>query len=216
MLPPGRGSNAEPGVTNFFFSLCRFFLCLGLWLCPGAVPALQAGAGADDLVLKNEAGKVLFSCPADEGFSFGIRYIHSVARSPVEDWFRVRRHVIFLEKTVYQDFGAGLPHNPEPGQTMSAGQGHIVISGYDRALPSFDVRVGRIARHTLLLPRPETASGVAHKGADTVREIPLDSLARPGSAVTFMLETFSRAKPAAPAVSAETGNMAGGGGSNRK
>lgn len=202
---------AEHDVTKVFFGICRLFLCLGLWLCPGAAATLQAGAGADDLVLKNEEGRVLFSCPVDEGFSFGIRYTHSVAKSPVEDWFRVSRHVIFLEKTVYQDFGAGLPHNPGPGQTMTTGQGRIVISGYHRALPSFDVRVGRIARHTLLLPRLGTSSGIAHRGADTVREIPLASLARPGSAVTFMLETFSEAKPASPEGCAEMGNVAGGG-----
>ena len=43
-----------------------------------------------------------------------IRYIHSVAKSPVEDWFRVSQQTIFLERTVYQDFGAGLPHTPGP------------------------------------------------------------------------------------------------------
>ena len=110
------------------------------------------------LALLDENGEPLFTCPAEEGFVFGIRFTHSVALSPVEEWFSVRGGVIHLDKTVYQDFGAGLPHYPEPGQTMTAENGRIVISGYDRPLPSFTVRVGRIANHSLL-PPPSCGAG---------------------------------------------------------
>ena len=74
---------------------------------------------------------------------------------------------------------------------MSTGDGHIVISGYHKALPSFDVRVGRIARHTLLLPREGAAEGKSARGM--TREIPLAELAPPGSAVTFTLAPRVRA-----------------------
>lgn len=52
---------------------------------------------------------------------------------------------------------------------MSTGDGHIVISGYHKALPSFDVRVGRIAQHTLLLPLEDVAEGNprAHDARDS-------------------------------------------------
>lgn len=43
------------------------------------------------------------------------------------------------------------------------------------ALPSFDVRVGRVANHTLLLP--EEGGGQ--------KEIPLNSLLEPGQAITL-------------------------------
>lgn len=92
---------------------------------------------------------------------------------------KLSHQTIFLEKTVYQDFGAGLPHTPGPGQTMSTGDGHIVISGYHKALPSFEVRVGRIARHTLLLPREGAAEGKSARGM--TREIPLAELAPPAA-----------------------------------
>ena len=127
------------------------------------------------LVLSDSTGKELFSQRLEEGQQFGVRYIHSVAKSPVEDWFSIEGDTIFLEKTVYQDFGAGLPHEAGEGQIMDFGNGHITISGFHRPLPSFDLRVGRIARHTLLL---EQESG-------NMREIPLDTLLRPGKAVTF-------------------------------
>lgn len=190
-------------LKNFMYMpaglLC---LCMLFWAGTARAASPEAPGGPAEwgntdgrLVLKNADGVVLFSYPARDGLAFGIRYIHSVAKSPVEDWFRVSRGMIFLEKTVYQDFGAGLPHNPGPGQTMSTGDGHIVISGYHKALPSFDVRVGRIARHTLLLPREGAADGEPAQG--NAREIPLATLAPPGSAVTFTLASRVRTDAAA-------------------
>lgn len=140
--------------------------CL-LWADPAAARS--------QLVLSDSAGKELLTVPMDEGDEFAIRYIHSVAKSPVEDWFSVEGDTIFLEKTVYQDFGAGLPHEADQGQVMNFGDGHISISGFHRPLPTFDQRVGRIANHTLLL---EQDSGKK-------REIPLNTLVRPGQAITF-------------------------------
>ena len=146
--------------------------------CVVAAAAVQAEKGCA-LLLSNDAGAMLFSCPAREGFAFGLRFVHSVAQSPVEEWFYVEGGMIYLDRTVYQDFGAGLPHAPEAGQTMTTTNGHIVISGYRRPLPSFTVRVGRVAGHRLLLPPAE--------GMGAWREIPLDSLSPAGSAVTFSL-----------------------------
>ena len=156
--------------------------CLFAALCLLAVTACTQTANApqtapQSLVLLGENGEPLFTCPAEEGFVFGIRFTHSVALSPVEEWFSVRGGVIHLDKTVYQDFGAGLPHYPEPGQTMTAENGRIVIFGYDRPLPSFTQRVGRIANHALL-PPPSCGAG---------DEIFLKTLAPAGSPVTITL-----------------------------
>ena len=106
---------------------------------------------------------------------FGIRFIHSVAKSPVEEWFSIQQDGLVLQKTVYNDFGAGLPYQPEAGQTMEFTSGHITISGYNRKFQKFDVRVGRIAEHTLLLPKENT----------TYEELPLAKLSPAGSALTF-------------------------------
>ncbi len=78
---------------------------------------------------------------------------------------------------------------------MSTGDGRIVISGYHKALPSFDVRVGRFARHTLLVPREGAADG--ETAQESACEIPLVTLAPPGSAVTFTLASCVRGDEAA-------------------
>lgn len=145
-----------------------------LWVAPHLFSSVQA-QDVQRLVLRDSSGRELFSRPAPDGSEFAIRYRHSVALSPVEDWFSVSGGCIYLEKTVYQDFGAGLPHQPGPGQRMYTENGKVVISGYHMALPSFDVRVGRVANHTLLLP--EEGGGQ--------KEIPLNSLLESGQAITL-------------------------------
>lgn len=134
-----------------------------------------AGEAAGELCVFDAGGSVVGAWPVGEGQGFAIRYTHSVALTPVEDHFVIRDGIIRLDKTVYQDFGAGLPSAPESGQSMRAGNGRIVMSGYDRPLPRFDVRVGRVAGHVLVLP---PAGG-------EMREVPLADLAPAGSALTF-------------------------------
>lgn len=138
-----------------------------------ARPADAAGEGGELCALDAD-GAVAGAWSLDEGQGFAVRYTHSVALTPVEDHFVIRDGIIHLDRTVYQDFGAGLPSAPEPGQSMRAGNGRIVMSGYDRPLPRFDVRVGRVAGHVLVLP-----------AQDGTREIPLVDLAPAGSALTF-------------------------------
>lgn len=152
-----------------------FFLLL-------AAASMAAAPSGYSLSIENEEGAQLYSAPVRDGTVFALRYNHSVALSPVTDYFVVRDNEIWLDKTVYQDFGAGLPHQPGPGQQMTARNGTIVISGFNRKLGSFQLRVGRVANHMLLL-LPEKQGGDRH----VWQELPLDQLAEPGSAVTFAI-----------------------------
>ena len=167
-----------PLNRNRFF---LFFVAAAVLMCLCGASCLFAGdgkssSGSAQLVVQTADGKTVLTRDFPRGSSFGIRFIHSVAKTPVIDWFSAPDGTLQLDKTVYQDFGAGLPHRPEAGQTMRVSDGHIVISGYDMPLPSFDVRVGRVAHHTLLLP-------------EAWEEIPLDTLASPGAALTFTVQT---------------------------
>lgn len=149
---------------------------LALLLSGAAAEAAGSDAGGERrLVLRDGDGATLLSLP-DPG-CFAIRYIHSVALSPVEDWFAVVPGGVELRRSVYRDFGAGLPHEPGPGQVMTFGDGCVILDGLRVFLPSLDVRVGRVARHALLW---DDASGVR-------REAPLADLAAPGRAVTIVV-----------------------------
>lgn len=162
----------------FLLLLVLAALCIPVASSPCAAAATEGRPSVLRLRVTDADGRTRILLPLGNGGEFGIRYIHSVALTPVTDWFTVSDGCLYLEKTVYQDFGAGLPHMPEGGQRMSTGNGKVVISGFHRALPRFDLRVGRVARHTLLLPAP---GGGRH-------ELPLDRVAPPGSALTFRIE----------------------------
>lgn len=129
------------------------------------------------LALRDSRGNTLFSSQLADGSQFAIRYIHSVALSPVRDYFIIKNNRIFLDKTVYKDFGAGLPTFPEKGQTMRAQNGKVIIEGFNRDVTGFALRVGRIANHTLLL-FPE-------KEGEAMLEMPLSSLSPAGGALIF-------------------------------
>lgn len=139
-------------------------------------PAL---AVANDLVLQDSHGHAVFTVPMQEGDAFAIRYTHSVAQTPVTDHFFIRDNAIWLNRTVYRDFGAGLPHAPEQNQKMRLQDGNLVISGFERRLPDFELRVGRVANHELIL----------FPSLPGEKIIPLHDIASPGQVLKFSVGT---------------------------
>lgn len=177
MIPHKEGLAVRPLGRLLFCCACFWMvLCLSLPDCAFAKDHLL-------LSLENRAGDVLYAAPVRSGSVFAIRYQHSVALSPVIDYFVVKNGSIWLDRTVYQDFGAGLPHAPEGGQVMRSQDGNISISGFNRRLGSFQLRVGRVANHILLL-MPRKAMGSQNQDW---QEIPLATIAEPGSAITFAI-----------------------------
>ena len=138
---------------------------------------------ASTLFLLDESNTPVFQCPLKEGNCFAIRFIHSVAKSPVEEWFCVEKKHMILQKTVYHDFGAGLPYKPEQKQQMRFENSHIVIDNFHRQMDKFTLRVGRIAKHTLLLPKE-----LAYNVDGEEKKIDLDKLTKPGKPLTFTLK----------------------------
>lgn len=112
------------------------------------------------LCVRNTTKELVFFSPLPQARDFCIRFIHSVAKSPVEEWFQVQDGKIILDRTVYQDFGAGLPHEASTGQRMEFRDGLVVISGYQMHLPDLTVRVGRVAEHSLLVEQGEGAEAL--------------------------------------------------------
>lgn len=175
-------------------SLIPLLLLLALLSFPGNAEkdALAQNSSKYLLLLEDEKGDILYSVPLNEGGNFAIRFIHSVAKSPVTDHFIIKEGKIFLDKTIYHDFGAGLPHAPENGQTMKAENGEISITGFNRELPYLAIRVGRVADHTLILfesAKPEAVNAMAG-------EVPLDKLATPGTVIIFKIKEDKNKTPA--------------------
>lgn len=89
----------------------------------------------DCLVVEAPAGHVRavlpLGPPGGEDLSFSMSFRHSVAKLPVEDFFRPADGWLQLYRTVYSGLGAGLPFGDEGG-TVSLVDGAIVIEGLDR------------------------------------------------------------------------------------
>ena len=127
---------------NTIAFLLAMLVCMAgmLWVAPHLFSSVQA-QDMQRLVLRDSSGRELFSRPAPDGSAFAIRYRHSVALSPVEDWFSVSGGCIYLEKTVYQDFGAGLPHQPGPGQRMYTENGKKLITSAGLGSHTINLRI---------------------------------------------------------------------------
>lgn len=167
-------------MRKFFFYKFSLFLFLYLFAIPmGKVLAEKEKEYI--LALEDSTGKTLYSVELKNNSEFAIRFIHSVAKTPVTDFFIVRDGQIILDKTIYHDFGAGLPHNPEEGQKMKTEDGEISITGFNRIIPELAVRVGRVAEHALLLfeDLPDNKKRTSM--------ISLDTLAKPGSVILFRI-----------------------------
>lgn len=175
-MNPRRDSTSPKPVTRPVL-LLAFCLCMSLLLpSPGR---------ADELVLRNGHDQPVFSHPVADGDTFAITYTHSVAQTPVTDYFTIKKHEIWLDRTVYHDFGAGLPHSPEKGQKMTHANGQLIISGYNRRLPDFELRVGRVANHQLII----FAGKSAGKKPEKLATISLSTLTSPGQTLKFAVES---------------------------
>ena len=105
------------------------------------------------LVLTNaDTGEKIASYPAGEGDTFSIGFIHSVNKSPVIDYYEIRTDGIYVVKTVYYGFGAGVQTELEAGQKLEYGEdGSMIITGFDRKMDDLVYFVGTVSDHTLTL-----------------------------------------------------------------
>ena len=103
----------------------------------------------------NEDG-LLASCPADAGTEFSTRFIHSVQKTPVEEFFAVNdaRDGFVLLRTRYRSFGVGLPFLPTDGSFRREGDA-FVMDGMNRPLPEIQFRPGLSTDLKITLPDEE-------------------------------------------------------------
>ncbi len=117
-----------------------------------AAAILLSTMGRGRLVLSDgDTGSVFAEYRMQPGEEFSITFIHSVNKSPVTDCYQTDGDgSIWLRRTVYYDFGAGVPFDLNEGESLSYGEdGAMVISGIDRRISPFLIFVGTVSDHTL-------------------------------------------------------------------
>lgn len=103
------------------------------------------------LILRNgDTGKIYAAYPVNEGDEFSVTFVHSVNRSPVTDVYQIRNGTIYVTRTIYYSFGAGVQTQIEPGQTLQYGaDGSMIVSGFERKLDNLSYIVGTVSDHIL-------------------------------------------------------------------
>ena len=93
------------------------------------------------------------------GDTFSVGFIHSVNKSPVTDHYELRSDGIYVVKTVYYGFGAGVQTELEDGQKLEYGEdGSMIITGFDRRMDDLIYFVGTVSDHTLVINEKESVS----------------------------------------------------------
>lgn len=103
------------------------------------------------LILKNgDTGKTLAVYRIEEENEFSITFVHSVNKSPVTDVYEIRNGDIYVVRTIYYSFGAGVQTEIEEGQTLEYGEdGSMIVSGFDRPMDNLSYIVGTVSDHIL-------------------------------------------------------------------
>lgn len=166
--PFGKPFGKRRSYIRLFSVLAALLLIVGLLQAP-LFPALT--------VRDAESGRLLWHTPVTDGTTFGLRWIHSIHRSPVIERYRVSGSDLILTELSFQDYGVGMETGLAPGEQIVIEDGTFTVVGMNRTFSALPIFIGQVrANHTLLF------SG---------EEIPLRTLNPPGTSVTIRVEKRS-------------------------
>jgi len=124
-----------------FFLLLFLFLILIFSLLVFKVNVLQ--------IINYQSDKIIWEQKVQNGDDFSIKYLHSVAKTPVIEFFEIKDGKILLTGTEYQSYGAGLPTSAEQGDYIVADD-KFIIKNIDQKLPQIMLRVSDYAQHEFI------------------------------------------------------------------
>ncbi|WP_243834314.1 DUF1850 domain-containing protein [Halanaerobium saccharolyticum] len=130
------------------------------------------------------ADKIIWEERINDGDHFEIKYQHSVARTPVIEFFEIKDGKILLTGTEYQSYGAGLPTSAEQGDYIVEND-RFIIENIDQFLPEIMLRVSDYAEHQFIF-KQESFKLYKNLKTETLLQIKTDKI----SYFTFILRRF--------------------------
>ena len=89
------------------------------------------------VVIINHNGRVLYENILNRELTVILRYIHSVEKTPIVEVYSIKSDGIYLEKFLWQSFGAGLPLEPiSDNALITEIQGFYCMSNIHKKLGS--------------------------------------------------------------------------------
>jgi hypothetical protein len=127
---------------NFkFFLLALLLLIIVFSLSVFKVVTLQ--------LIDYRTDKIIWEEKVETGDKFAIKYLHSVARTPVIEFFEIKDGKILLTGTEYQSYGAGLPTSAVSGEYIVEDD-KFIIKNINQFLPDIMLRVSDYAEHEFI------------------------------------------------------------------
>jgi hypothetical protein len=99
-------------------------------------------------IIDYKENNIIWEAKVDEGDEFTIKYLHSVAKTPVLEIFEIINGEIVLISTEYQSYGAGLPFLNEHQYTLEDNK--FIIREINKELPEILLRVSDYALHEFI------------------------------------------------------------------
>ena len=100
-------------------------------------------------LINYKAEKIIWEKKIHNGDNFKIKYLHSVAQTPVIEFFEIKDGKILLTGTEYQSYGAGLPTSAEQGDYLVEDD-KFIIKNINQILPEILLRVSDYAQHEFI------------------------------------------------------------------
>ncbi len=99
-------------------------------------------------------GTMLSAMPAKPGLPFSLRFIHSVQKTPVEEYFVINDTLdgFVMRSTKYQSFGVGLPFLESEGHFRHEGN-FFIMDDMNREIRDLQIRPGQGTQFTLIFDR---------------------------------------------------------------
>ena len=127
-------------------------------LCAAVIVVIMAKKNSNETltITDVDSGKEYAALTLPANREFSITFIHSVNKSPVTDVYIAKDDEIYLDRTLYYGFGAGVPTTISEGQHFAYGEnGEMIISGYDMYIPDLIYVVGTVSDHVLAIGEDE-------------------------------------------------------------
>jgi len=99
------------------------------------------------LIIKDNSGAIIARLPLYDS-SFVHHYVHSVHKTPVDEYFEVQRNTLELVKVKYDTYGVGMPS--DGGEGFSIENGRFVVAIH-RAFSSIPIRVSIVPDHGVII-----------------------------------------------------------------
>lgn len=103
------------------------------------------------MTVRNRDSGELYGCyPIKNGECFSVEFKHSINLSPVIDVYEIENGDIYIEKTIYYHFGAGVQTQLNEGETLTYGDdGSMIVGNIHQLRNNVGYIVGTVYDHVL-------------------------------------------------------------------